>query len=128
MQLQTIVGKETLNAIIGETYVRQGFFYQADRANNKGYEYGDSTYGAQVTLTNPKNSSEVYALGTTANGKVTWAAAGILIWSFPASETAMWWFKEAMLNIDIVVPTNIYDPQGTRINLYRDVISVDQRN
>lgn len=127
MLAEVVQNTSVLNALVGETYARSVFLFQSDSVNNKGYEYGNNSWGAEFGLLNPNDQNEVYALASTLNGKMTWGDPGHLYWAFTAQETARWIFNTAVWYLDVVQPTQLYDPQGTRINIYRGTLTVSQR-
>lgn len=121
---QVIHNRSELNAMQGESYVRSVQLYNADVLKNKGYTYGKAGWGAEFGLINIDDPTQVYAIANTTNGKMTWSAAGVLVWAFTAIDTALWNFERAAYYLDVVVPTDKFDPQGTRLNIDRGQITV----
>jgi hypothetical protein len=128
MRAQTVQNRYLLNAIVGETYVRSAFIYHADIAKQMGYPYGNTSFGAEFGLMNPNDPKEIYARANTSNNQLTWAEDGLMVWSFPSEETSRWHFDVAAFYLDIVVPTEAFDPKGTRITIDQGTIEVGSKS
>ena len=122
--MKTIIrNAELLDLDVGTTYTRQVFLYNADLFKGLGYPYGETGWGAEFRLSNPSDASEIYSVCTIANGKMAWSAQGLLVWAIPAAETALFKFTKAHYFLDVIVPSTIVDPQGTRLNIHKGTLN-----
>lgn len=109
---------DLMNIVPGTTWVRR-----FDLAYTlSGATLGDSTWGAEFGLVNPRDASEVYAVSSIANNKSTWIADGVLLVSFPQQDTSLFDWREASWYLDLISPATNIDPNGFRSNLLRGTL------
>lgn len=109
---------DLMNIVPGTTWVRRFDLTYTLR----GTALGDSTWGAELGLVNPRDASEVYAVSSVANNKSTWIADGVLLVSFPQQDTALFGWHEASWYLDLISPATNIDPDGFRSNLLRGTL------
>jgi hypothetical protein len=124
MKVGLIFDKQTICELqAGSTYHRYAMFYTlADDGCKE--PVGDLGWGAEFRLTNPSNPQEVYAVASVENGKAAWSSPGVLVFSLPQDETAGFQFRQAHFTLDLIQPTDMFDPRGTRVTVDKGLINV----
>lgn len=115
-----------MNILAGATWAKQ-FVFSKILPNGTTEFIGDNTWGAEFGLVNTDNPSEVYALATVANNKMSWVADGILWVSFAQIETATFTWSRASWYLDLIVPNTDLDPSGFRETVLRGLLRCEAR-
>jgi hypothetical protein len=113
-----------MNPVRGNSFIRYAFMFTPDVVRQIGYTFGDSTFGAELALFNPRDPQECYAVANIANNKMGWSAPGYVVWAFPAQETAGWSFKQAGFYLDLIAPAPLLDPTGNRFTVLNGLLNV----
>lgn len=117
-----------LSALAGATWIKQ-FALATQLAGGGQSPLGAAGWGVELSIVDysrPTTPATV-ATATVANNKIAWVAPGVLWVSFPQIETRLWTWRRASWYLDLIKPSTLYDPAGTRQTLLRGFIVCDQR-